>query len=122
MERRVLKVGELAKAVGKTVRALHLYEEMGLLSPVSRTDGGYRLYTEDAVARLNCITKFQEMGFTLPQIQGFVRDWEDSESGPAGMQRVRAIFEAKLRETRESMARMRLLEGELMSALGYLES
>src|SRR5262247_3683730 len=95
-----LRVGELAKAVGKTVRAIHLYEEMGLLKPASRTPGGYRMYAADAVTRVNWIQKLQDMGFSLPEIQGFLRDWEGSSSGPEGMAHVRAIFESKLRETR----------------------
>ena len=37
-----MKIGQLARKTGKTVRALHLYEEMGLLSP-ERSDGGFRL-------------------------------------------------------------------------------
>ncbi len=41
---RSLKVGELAKRTGKTVRAVHLYEELGLLAPAVRSKGGFRLY------------------------------------------------------------------------------
>ena len=47
--RRSLRVGELAKVTGKTVRALHLYEELGLLAPSERSKGGYRLYDEAAL-------------------------------------------------------------------------
>ena len=38
----LLKVGELAKRTGKTVRAVHLYEELGLLTPAVRSKGGFR--------------------------------------------------------------------------------
>ena len=48
-EAKLLRVGELARVVGKTVRAMHLYEEMGLVKPASRSAGGYRLYAADAV-------------------------------------------------------------------------
>ena len=41
----LLKVGELAKRTGKTVRAIHLYEELGLLAPAVRSKGGFRLYS-----------------------------------------------------------------------------
>ncbi len=46
------KVGTLAKATGLTVRALHHYDHIGLLSPSRRTAAGHRLYTADDVARL----------------------------------------------------------------------
>ncbi|MFH0902098.1 MAG: MerR family transcriptional regulator [Pseudomonadota bacterium] len=118
-----LRVGELAKAAGKTVRALHLYEEMGLLKPTSRSSGGYRLYSSaDAVARVNWITKLQEMGFSLPEIQSFLSDFESSPTASDAMGRVRAIFEAKLQETRATIQRMRVLERDLQASLAYLES
>ena len=119
---KLLRVGELAKAVGKTVRAIHLYEEMGLLKPASRTPSGYRLYAPEATARVTWIHKLQDMGFSLPEIQGFLREWEASSSGPQGMARVRAIFEAKLAETRSSIARLNGLEADLTASLAYLDS
>jgi MerR family transcriptional regulator, copper efflux regulator len=119
---KLLRVGELAKAVGKTVRAIHLYEELGLVKPSSRTASGYRLYAPDAVARVTWIHKLQDMGFSLPEIQGFLKEWEGSSSGPQGMARVRAIFEAKLRETHETIARLQALETDLRDSLDYLES
>ena len=119
---KLLRVGELAKAVGKTVRAIHLYEEMGLLKPASRTPSGYRMYATDAVTRVTWIQKLQDMGFSLPEIQGFLKNWEGSSSGPEGMARVRATFEGKLRETRDTIARLAALETDLKESLSYLES
>jgi len=116
---KLMRVGELAKTVGKTVRAIHLYEELGLLLPVSRSAGGYRLYAADAVTRVRWIAKLQDMGFSLPEVQGFLRDWEGAASGTEGMARVRAIFADKLRETRETVARMRVLEKDLEDGLHY---
>ena len=46
------KVGELAKATGLTVRALHHYDDFGLLVPTERTDAGHRVYAEKDVRRL----------------------------------------------------------------------
>ena len=69
---KLMRVGELAKAVGKTVRAMHLYEELGLLEPRARSEGGFRLYGPEAVDRIHWIVKLQAIGFTLAEIQGFV--------------------------------------------------
>jgi DNA-binding transcriptional MerR regulator len=120
-EEKLLKVGDLAKAVHKTVRAMHLYEEMGLLRPVSRSAGGYRLYTFEAVARVKWISRMQDMGFSLPEVQAFLKSWESSENGPNGMRRVREVFEEKLVETRQQIDRLRGLERELEASLAYLE-
>jgi MerR family transcriptional regulator, thiopeptide resistance regulator len=50
-----LKVGDLAKQTGVSVRTLHYYDEIGLLSPSHRTDTGYRLYDKADIMRLQQI-------------------------------------------------------------------
>ncbi len=62
------KVGTLAKATGLTVRALHHYDHIGLLTPSRRTAAGHRLYTADDVARLYRIRLLRGLGFPLDQI------------------------------------------------------
>lgn len=62
------KVGALARASGVTVRALHHYDHIGLLSPSMRTAAGHRLYGPDDVARLYRITLLRRLGFPLEQI------------------------------------------------------
>src|SRR4029079_1661437 len=89
---KLMRVGELAKAVGKTVRAMHLYEELGLLEPRARSEGGLRLYGPEAVDRIHWIVKLQAIGFTLAEIQGFVKDFQDAGSGGEGDQRGQAPF------------------------------
>ena len=121
-DKSLLKVGELAKAVQKTVRAIHLYEELGLLEPVTRSTGGYRLYTEEAVKRVNWIVRLQEMGLSLPEIQSLLREWENAPNGSTGMRVVRSMFEQKLAETRAAITKMQALEAELQDSLEYLAS
>src|SRR5882757_5406549 len=99
-ESKLMRVGELAKAVGKTVRAMHLYEELGLLDPRTRSDGGFRLYGPEAVARIQWIVKLQAIGFTLAEIQGFVKDFQGAGSGREATERVRALFTEKQAQIR----------------------
>lgn len=61
------KIGELAQQSGLTVRTLHHYDEIGLLSPSYRTTGDHRLYTPEDVATLQQITSLKSLGFTLEQ-------------------------------------------------------
>jgi DNA-binding transcriptional MerR regulator len=63
-----LKVGELAKRTGLTVRTLHHYDDIGLLSPSHRSDAGYRLYTRDDLARLHQIQALKQLGLGLAEI------------------------------------------------------
>ena len=115
-----MKVGELARMTGKTVRALRLYEEMGLLSPV-RSEGNYRLYGPDEVARVYWISKLQVLGFSLPQIQSLLQTVESSSSGPDAMQSLREMFRARLDDTRAQVEALLQLERDLAESLAYLE-
>jgi MerR family transcriptional regulator, thiopeptide resistance regulator len=64
----LLKVGELAKRTGLTVRALHHYDSIGLLHPSGRSVGGYRLYNRDDVARLHGIQTLRQLGVPLAEV------------------------------------------------------
>lgn len=119
---KLLHIGDLAKAVGKSARALHLYEELGLLTPAGRSPGGFRLYDRASVDRVEWILKLQRIGFSLSQIQGFVRDFEAAPSGRHATDKVRAVFREKLGEVREQMAALRASEADLEAALDYLDA
>lgn len=116
-----MKIGELATKTGKTVRALHLYEELGLLRP-ARTDGGFRLYGPDELARVYWIGKLQDMGFKLQQIQGLLEAVEQSNRAPEAMAEIRDTFRSKLEATREQLRRLTQLERDLADSLTYLEA
>ncbi|GAA2277189.1 MerR family transcriptional regulator [Kitasatospora cystarginea] len=62
------KVGALAEASGLTVRTLHHWDQIGLLSPSRRTDGGHREYTEQDVVRLYQVLALRGLGLGLESI------------------------------------------------------
>jgi DNA-binding transcriptional MerR regulator len=62
------RVGELAEQTGLTVRALHHYDEIGLLVPSLHSDAGHRRYTSADVRRLHRILALRGFGFTLAEI------------------------------------------------------
>ena len=68
-----MRVGELAKRTGVSVRTLHYYDEIGLLAPAQRSEAGYRLYVAEDVVRLQQIKSLRQVGFTLEEI----REWLD---------------------------------------------
>lgn len=65
----LMKVGELAKRTGLTVRTLHHYDEVGLLRPGERTASGHRLYGEPEVRRLQQIASLKHLGVPLAEIR-----------------------------------------------------
>jgi DNA-binding transcriptional MerR regulator len=72
-EQAYLQIGEVAERTGVTQRTLRFYEEKGLLKPPSRLDGGFRLYSEDDVQRVERIKRLQTLlGFTLADIKEMV--------------------------------------------------
>ncbi|HKQ68918.1 MAG TPA: MerR family transcriptional regulator [Polyangiaceae bacterium] len=118
----LLQVGDLARVSGKTVRAIHLYEELGLLKPHARSKGRYRLFSQDAVVRVRWIGKLQDLGLSLTTIQSVVREWEMSPSAPGAMAKMRNVYREKLASTREQIERLKALETELADSLKYLET
>jgi MerR family transcriptional regulator, copper efflux regulator len=119
---RLLQVGDLAKATGKTVRAIHHYEEVGLLQPHARSKGRYRLYDQAALTRMRWIGKLHDLGLSLSQIQEMVRIWEAAPSAPGAMAKIRAIYTQKLEDTRAQIAHLAGIERELESSIDYLDT
>ena len=71
-------VGELARMTGVTVRALHHYDEIGLVRPSQRTAAGYRLYEEADVLRLHRVLLYRELGLPLEEIAAAIDEQHDS--------------------------------------------
>ena len=117
-----LRIGDLSRMTGKTVRAIHLYEELGLLRPATRSSGGFRLYEPSAVERVRWIDLFHGMGFSLQEMRELVHAWWDAGLGPEAMDQLRSLFNRKLEEARESVRRYQQLERELADGLAYLEA
>ena len=65
-------VHEVSKLAGISVRTLHHYDAIGLLSPTKITEAGYRLYDDDALERLQCILIFKELEFPLKDIKAIL--------------------------------------------------
>src|SRR6187402_126639 len=72
--RRTHQVTEVARMTGISVRALHHYDEIGLLVPRGRTGAGYRLYNDDDLLRLQQIVIGRELGLSLEAIRRSLDD------------------------------------------------
>jgi MerR family transcriptional regulator, copper efflux regulator len=118
----LLRVGDIARATGKTVRAIHLYEELGLLKPAARSNGGYRLFDASAVERVRWIDSLHGLGFSLQEMREVLQNWWTSEQGHSAMSDLRALFRRKLEQTRDAIHRHQNLAAELEEGLRYLET
>ena len=95
-----LQIGEVADRTGVTQRTLRFYEERGLLKPPTRMEGGFRLYSEDDVGRVEQIKRLQSLlGLTLAEIKEMVEAEEVKEE-------LRATYRPDL-EVSERIERLR---------------
>lgn len=90
---RALTVGEVASLAGVSVRTLHHYDAIGLLSPAARSDAGYRLYGEGDLARLHQILAYRELGFELDAIAQLLTEPADEVEH---LRRQEALLNARL--------------------------
>jgi DNA-binding transcriptional MerR regulator len=65
-----MKIGALSVRSGLPVKTLRYYEDLGLLPAIGRTDGGYRLFGEHSLRRLEFIRRLKTLGLSLDEIQG----------------------------------------------------
>jgi DNA-binding transcriptional MerR regulator len=107
------KIGELARRTGLTVRTLHHYDSIGLLSPAERSEGGHRVYGEDDVRRLYRIVSLRSLGFPLDAIAG-VLDLDGVDA--------RGAVADHLHRLEDQMERDRALRRTLRALLNRLET
>ncbi len=73
---RAMQIGEVAQRTDLSLRTLRHYDEVGLLRPSGRSDGGFRLYTEEDLERLLVIRRMKPLGFTLEEMVQVMRHIE----------------------------------------------
>lgn len=72
----VMQIGEVAARTELSLRSLRHWEDVGLLRPSGRTEGGFRLYTDADVEKILVIRRMKPLGFTLEQMSAAMRDIE----------------------------------------------
>lgn len=107
----VFTIGELASRTGLTPDALRYYERRGVMAPARRTHGGFRLYTNDAIARVQFIKQAQTHGLTLAEIRELLR--LDGRRGATHCRRVQQLLERKLRDIDVRLAELRAFRRSL---------
>lgn len=118
----LLQVGDLAKRTRKTVRAIHLYEDLGLLRPVERSRGRFRLYNHDSIERVVWISKMQAVGFSLPELRDLLDKQKQTNTGKEAALVLRSAYVEKLSAVQEKLAELHRLEQELLFSLTYLDA
>jgi DNA-binding transcriptional MerR regulator len=77
--RKQLTISEVSKLLNISIHTIRYYEKEGLISPSSRTDGGYRLYDMDALSKFGTIVLFRECGISLKAIKSLMIEYSEEK-------------------------------------------
>lgn len=119
-----MRVGELAKRTGISVRTLHYYEEIGLLAPSRDNGSRYRLYGASEIARLQQIVSLRQLGFSLDEIHDVLTCAEFSPEQVIAMHMARLeeqIVLAQRLRGRLELIRQALHQAETVSAEEFVQ-
>ena len=118
-----MHIGEVAARTELSLRSLRHWEEVGLLVPSGRTEGGFRLYTEADVERILLIRRMKPLGFSLDEMKAVLADFEtlrerrtSARARSAARSRLGAV-EAEARERRQRLVRQLEMADELLGLL-----
>lgn len=114
-----LTIGEVSEKTGLPVKRIHYYERRGLVEPASRSEAGYRLYTEEEVAKLEFVKRAKLLGLTLEEIVELVSAAEGCNEGQI-FPRIEEVLEEKLLETERKMAELAAFRENLLYYRGRL--
>jgi DNA-binding transcriptional MerR regulator len=119
-----MHIGELAERTGLSNRTIRHYDEIGLLHPSGRTEGGFRLYTDTDLTRLLIIRRMKPLGFTLEQMAELlaVVDALEAAADDADRVRLRGQLDEYIRDTEERRAKLEQHLGMADEFLGILRN
>lgn len=92
------KIGQVSKKARVTLRTIRYYEELGLIEPVVRTKGGFRLYREESIERLRLIQGLKLLDFSLSKIKEMFKIRQMAQSGDEASHRVMRLLQSQQRE------------------------
>jgi MerR family transcriptional regulator, copper efflux regulator len=115
----LVQIGQVAERTGLSLRTIRWYEEEGLVVPTSRTEGGFRLYSEDDVARLEVIKRMKPLGFALEEMRELLTLLADLDAGSGNRAQ---LLERLAMFHQAATARVTALREQLAVAEGFAGS
>src|SRR5687768_18474301 len=99
-------IGRLAQRARINADSIRFYERQGLLSPETKTDSGYRLYSDAALRRITFIKQAQLCGFSLAEIRELLQMHNCDHAARAGVYRLAAKKSVEIRKTMTALEGM----------------
>lgn len=107
----LLNIGEAAARSGVSAKMLRHYESLGLLGEVSRTESGYRQYSEREVHILRFIRRGRDLGFSMAEIAELLKLWQDRRRASS---QVKKIAQAHIDDLDRRLAEMQAMRKTLL--------
>ncbi|WP_433868933.1 MerR family transcriptional regulator [Saccharopolyspora sp. CA-218241] len=120
-----MQIGEVAERTGLSLRTIRYYDEVGLVVPSARSQGGFRLYTEPDIDRLQLIKRMKPLGFQLEEMRDLLAILDPTPDSPAieDPEARLAEFSATAENACEDLrARLRIAEEFAATIRGHLEA
>jgi MerR family copper efflux transcriptional regulator len=105
-----MNIGEAARACGVSAKMIRHYESVGLLPEASRTESGYRQYTDKEVHILRFIRQSRELGFSIEQIRELLGLWQNRRR-PS--RQVKALAQAHIQELEQKLQEIQAMKATL---------
>ena len=108
-------IGQVAERTGVSASAIRYYEAHGLMAPAERTDAGYRLFDDAALACLDFIARAKELGCTLEEIADLAELWAADDCEPV-QRRLHELVTAKIADSQRQGTEVLRFTAQLQAA------
>jgi MerR family transcriptional regulator, copper efflux regulator len=122
----LVQIGQVADRTGLSLRTIRFYEENGLVVPTARSEGGFRLYSDSDVARLEVIKRMKPLGFSLEEMQELLTLLADLDAATGDREhlvdRLRMFHEAATARVTALREQLAVAEGFANTLAGHLQA
>ena len=119
---KLMRIGDLARRAGTTMRTIRYYEERGLIAPAGRTKGGFRLYQEEELRRLHLIRSLQLLDMPLDQVKAFFDERQRGKVAADIAPGLQDVLRRQLREMEQRIAQYRAMQDSVRDTIDILDS
>lgn len=113
-----VQIGQAAQLSGVSSKMIRHYESLGLLPPIHRSEGGYRLYSDSDIHTLRFIKRARELGFPMDDIAELVNLWHDRQRSSAQVKRITA---SHLQRLQDRIGQLQAMERSLQQLTAYCQ-
>ena len=117
-----MRIGDLAKRAGTTMRTIRYYEERGLIEPARRTKGGFRLYQEEELRKLHLIKSLQVLDIPLAQVKAFFDERHPGRTAAEIAPALQGVLRQHLQEMDRRIAQYRAMQDSARETIEILDT